>query len=90
MTASQNATVRFQLTAEGSLGPVDVCLRSAGERWVATVEAGDRREVGVGANPRQALNAALSPFGARVTAALSADPALFGASTQLLRVAQGY
>ena len=90
MTASHNATVRFQLTADGTLGPVDVSLRPAGERWVATVEAGARREVGVGVNARQALNAALSPFGARATAALSADPALLGASTQLLRVAQGY
>ena len=84
MTGQKSVQIRFQLTGDGAAAPVDVCLRSTRGRWVATVEAPHRREVGLGATARQALNAALSPFSAATRTALASDPALIGASTQLL------
>ena len=85
MSGAKRVEIRFELTGGGTADRVDVRLRSAGERWIANVEATGRREVAVGPTARQALNAALAPFGSATSAALASDPALIGASTQLLR-----
>ncbi|MFN2483532.1 MAG: hypothetical protein ABR509_01160 [Candidatus Limnocylindria bacterium] len=85
---SSNTGVTFRLTAASLDVTVDVRLRSFGDRWVAVADVSGRHEVGLGANPRQALRGALASLGDVVTRHLLADPALFGASTALGRAAR--
>ncbi len=53
-------------------------------RWAAMVRCGTATTRGLGATAREALMAALAPLGPRATAALMAEPAMFGASADLL------
>jgi hypothetical protein len=59
---------------------VRVRLRDVGDRWVAVADCPNQTQVGLGGTAREALAACLSPLGPRVSSALQADPALFGAS----------
>jgi len=79
-----NPWVEFELSPI-SLGlPVAVRLGDFDERWVATVRFGSTTTNGLGANAREALQAALAPLGPRATTALLADPVMFAASAELL------
>jgi hypothetical protein len=59
-------------------------IREAVERATASVECGATRTSGIGATAREALVAALAPFGARTAGAVMAAPAMFAASATLL------
>jgi hypothetical protein len=79
----------FEL-APTTLGfPVSVRLGDFDARWRAVVECGSFSTDGLGATARDALLAALGPLGSRATAALMAEPAMFGASAALLAAANG-
>jgi hypothetical protein len=52
-------------------------------RWASIVRCGATTTRGLGVTAREALLAALTPFGARATAVLMAEPAMFGASADL-------
>lgn len=66
---------------------VGIRLRQLDGRWLAVAEFGDEPEVGIGPTPRAALAAALATLGERATAALMADPQLFGLSTEIRQLA---
>ena len=57
--AAVEGTIRFTLPGPAPLGPIDVCMRRFGERWVAQV-GGGQPQVGVALTAREALVAALS------------------------------
>ncbi len=77
-------TVEFELHVGTVTDVVRVRIRDRGKRCVASVECGPARTSGLGATAREALVAALTPFGARTSTAVMAAPAMFGASVQLL------
>ena len=62
---------------------VDIRLRELDGRWIAVADFGDDPEVGIGANPRDALAASLAALGKRTAAAVMADPQLFGLSAAI-------
>jgi len=62
---------------------VDIRLRELDGRWIAVADFGDDPEVGIGANPRDALAASLATLGKRAAAAVMADPQLFGLSAAI-------
>ena len=76
--------VDFELTITGVSQAMQVRIGSFTERCVASVELGAIRTNGIGATAREALVAALAPLGSRVTTAVMATPAMFGASAELL------
>jgi hypothetical protein len=81
MTSSQ--PVEFEI-APPSLGcAVSVLLHNLTGRWVAVSESLDGRHIGLGATAREAMASAFAPLGARTSAILMADPALFGVSLQV-------
>jgi hypothetical protein len=78
------ASVDLELTPTALGHPISLSFLDFGARWMAIVESGSTRTHGLGASAREALQAALAPFGRRATAVLMADPAMFGASAELL------
>ena len=64
-----------------------VRLRQLEGRWLAVAEFGGEPEVGIGATPRGALEAALATLGDRAAATLMADPQLIGLSAAIRRPA---
>ena len=62
---------------------VEIRLRQLDGRWIAVADFGGEPEVGIGANPRDALAASLATLGSRTAAAVMANPALFGVSAQI-------
>ena len=78
--------VDFELSVTGLSQSVQIRIGSFAERCTASVELGAVRTTGIGATAREALVAALSPLGNRMTIAVMAAPAMFGASAQLLAV----
>ena len=62
-------------------------LRQLDGRWLAVADFGGEPEVGIGANPRVALAAALATLGERAAAILMADPQLFAVSAAIARPA---
>lgn len=64
---------------------VHVRLRKLDGRWLAVANFGGEPEVGIGATPRAALTASLATAGVRITAALMADPQMYGLSAAILR-----
>jgi hypothetical protein len=67
--------------ASADLGlEVEIRLRQLDGRWLAVADFGGEPEVGIGANPRTALAAALATLGERAAATLMADPQLLPAS----------
>jgi hypothetical protein len=61
----------------------EIRLRQLDGRWLAVADFGGEPEVGIGATPRAALAASLATLGERATAALMADPQLFGVSVAI-------
>lgn len=78
------AWVVFELHAGTGSSPFRIRVRDAGERSMALVTCGSREASGIGATARDALEAALAPFGPRTTGAVLAAPAMFAASAALL------
>jgi hypothetical protein len=76
--------VEFQVEPPSLGYAVSVRLRDFRERWFAVAECRDVRHSGLGSTARDALVAALAPLGPKPTAALMADPAMFGASLKVL------
>lgn len=74
----------LELSITGAGQVVRVRIGSFGERSVASVELGLTKTNGIGASAREALVAALAPLGNRMTTAVMAAPAMFGASAQLI------
>jgi len=77
--------VGFELSVIGLADSVCIRIGGAGERCVASVQVGARTTTGLGATAREALRAALSPFGAGTTTAVMAAPGMFGATGLLLQ-----
>jgi hypothetical protein len=68
-----------------AIGPqASVRLGDFDQRWVAVVRSGSGETHGIGSTSREALVAALAPFGRRATTAVMADPTMFAASAMLL------
>ena len=80
-------SVNTRLTAEGLGIEVNLRLRDLGGRWLAVATFDGEPEVGIGANPRAALTAALASLGERAATALMADPQLLAVSTAIRRPA---
>ncbi len=76
--------IGFELRVIGLADSVRVRIAEAGERRVASVQVGSRTTTGLGSTAREALVAALSPFGARTSGAVMAAPDMFSASLRLL------
>lgn len=84
------ADTQFVLSAPGVVASVEVRLRSIGERWVAVaVVDGAPAEVGIGAQPRDALVASLGRLGLVERTALLADLSLLEPSCEILAAAAG-
>lgn len=77
--------IAFELSVIGLTDAVRVRIGEAGERCVASVQVGSRTTTGLGPSAREALVAALSPFGCRTARAVMAAPGMFGASLKLVR-----
>ena len=76
--------VEFEL-AHPSFGyAISIQLENLGDRWLASARGADSRLLGIGATAREAFTVAIAPLGARTAALLMADPALFGASVEVL------
>lgn len=80
-------SVNTRLACEELGLDVEIRLRELGGRWLAVAEFGGEPEVGIGANPRVALGAALATLGERAAAVLMADPQLLGVSAAIRRPA---
>lgn len=83
--AMNHGSIGFELSVIGVADGVRVRIAEVGERCVASVRVGPQATTGLGATAREALVAALSPFGARTSTAVMAAPGMFGVSLQLLR-----
>jgi hypothetical protein len=73
-------SVNTRLASEELGLDVEIRLRQLDGRWLAVADFGGAPEVGIGANPRTALAAALATLGERAAATLMADPQLLRAS----------
>ena len=80
-------SVNARLASEELGLDLEIRLRQLDGRWLAVADFGGEPEVGIGANPRLALAAALATLGERTAAILMADPQLFGVSAQIARPA---
>lgn len=78
------AWVELELHVGMAATPLRIRVREAGERSTATVACGPMQTSGIGATAREALVAALAPFGARTAGAVMAAPAMFAASAEIL------
>jgi hypothetical protein len=82
-------TIDLELRDTALPWPVQLRIEDHGERCLASVRCGETASRGLGATAREALVAALTPFGVRTVTALMASPAMFGASAQLLQAGDG-
>jgi hypothetical protein len=76
--------VDFELSITGVAERIRVRVGRVSERAVASVAVGALETNGIGSNTREALVAALTPFGSRMTSSVMSAPAMFGASAKLL------
>ena len=76
-------SVNARLASEELGIDVQIRIRELDGRWLAVADFGGEPEVGIGANPRVALSAALTTLGENAAAVLMADPQLFGVSAAL-------
>jgi hypothetical protein len=67
---------------------IEVRIRSFGERWIAVAEIAGEPEIGLGRNPREALQAALGSLGERLTRLILADRQLLAPSVEIARQQQ--
>lgn len=82
------SSVEFAVEVATLTGPMRVRIAELGERSVATVAWGATSSSGLGATAREALVAALAPFGQRTRTAVMAAPAMFAASAAVLAARQ--
>jgi hypothetical protein len=82
--AMKSPVVEFAVELIGQAQPVRVRVSVRGERAVAWVACGDLMSDGLGASAREALVAALAPFGRMLATEVMAAPAMFAASARLL------
>lgn len=75
--------VEFTLRPAGFAVPVHVRMRKRADRWAAEVR-GPASAVGIGSSAREALTAALEPFGEVRLRSLLADLGLLGPSLAVL------
>jgi hypothetical protein len=78
-------SVAFRLDVPRAGLSVTVRVRSSGDRWIASADFDGEREIGLGRNPGQALEAALASLGQQVARALMADLQLLAPSVELVR-----
>ena len=76
-------SINTRLVCEALGLDLEIRLRDLDGRWLAVADFGGEPEVGIGANPRVALAAALATLGERTAAVLMADPQLFGVSAAI-------
>ena len=76
--------IELDLASSALAYPISMRLGDYGERWTAVVRYGAATTHGLGSTAREALVAAMEPFGLQATAALMADPAMFAASADVL------
>lgn len=81
---SNSQAIEFQLELPSLGYTVSVRLRDFTDRWFAVADCGAVRHSGLGSTAREALVAALAPLGPRTTVTLMAEPAMFGASVNVL------
>lgn len=86
-TTPHLVSVNTRLTSAELGLDVEIRLRQLDGRWLAVADFGGDPEVGIGANPRGALAAALTTLGQRAAATLMADPQLFGLSVAVRETA---
>ena len=79
-----SAWVEFELHVSTAAAPFRIRVREAGARSTASVACGEMTTSGIGPTAREALVAALAPFGTRLTTAVMAAPAMFAASARVL------
>jgi hypothetical protein len=84
LSMNTSRAVEFQLEPPSLGHAVSVRLRDFKDRWFAVAECRAVRHSGLGSTAREALVAALAPLGPKATAALMAEPAMFGASLKVL------
>ena len=75
--------VEFTLRPQGFAAPVHVRMRKRADRWAAEVRS-PSSAVGIGSSAREALIAALEPFGEVRLRSLMADLGLLGPSLVVL------
>jgi hypothetical protein len=76
--------IELNLASSALAHPISMRLCDHGERWTAVVRCGPTTTNGLGTTAREALVAAMAPFGMHATATLMAEPAMFAASADLL------
>jgi hypothetical protein len=76
----------LEFTLHAQAMDVPVRLRRVGERWTALADIHGRPSVGVGANPRAALQASLQPLEPGAVRRCLADLALLRPSIELVAV----
>jgi len=77
------ATAAIRLTVPALPGGVEVSVRARSGRWIAKATWASGAQAGIGATPRDALVAALSPLGKQAIVELLASPDAFALSVQL-------
>ncbi|HEX2194194.1 MAG TPA: hypothetical protein VHK63_04440 [Candidatus Limnocylindria bacterium] len=77
-------SVEFELRATAFGQAFRVRLDVRQDRCAASVTCGSTATNGLGATAREALLAALTPFGPRTATALMASPDMFAASAEML------
>ena len=77
--------IQFTLEPAAPLPAIDVRMRRFGARWVAEV-GGDQPNIGLALTAREALAAALGPFGEQAVARLMADLSLLEPSIRVIDV----
>lgn len=82
-------SVRFRLAPPALGYDVEVCLRRAGERWVAEATVDGASRTGLGGTPRGALVGALSSLSDTDVRVLLADTMLLRPSVEVLALAAG-
>jgi hypothetical protein len=85
MMQAPRVNVEVRLDGPALRKPVDVRLRSFGERWIAVAVISGETQLGLGRNAREALHGALTSLGNRAATACLQDPALLAASVEIVR-----
>lgn len=78
----------FLLVAPTLPAGVEVSVRAKSGRWVSEASWAGRTQLGVGATPRDALAAALSPLGRQAIVELLASPEAFALSVRFAEARQ--
>ncbi len=76
--------VEFELRVATAGHPLRIRIREFDARAAAFVDCGPASTSGLGGTAREALVAALGPFGARTSTAVMAAPEMFAASAMVL------